>query len=168
MHRFIDLISRSTSFTLGALEVANSRILEVLQTSGSTTLVKNLQMLQLQKAIFAVGMFSVFDAVLQDQLGCPNGFEAARKLLKEKHKEGLLDRFDKFICAVNVLKHGEGRSYNALVSKSSLLPFRIKLPGEHFFEEGDVSEVNILIEVDDAFVLNCAELIEIVFQEIKD
>lgn len=160
MHSFEDLIYRSTSFTLGILEETNSKIIEALQTSGSTTLVKNLQMIQLQKAIFAIGIFSMFDAILQDQLSCKNGFEEAKKIIKEKGNLELHDRFDQFILAINVLKHGEGRSYDALLLKNTLLPFRIKLKGENFFDEGDVSEIDTLIEVDDNFVLNCADLIE--------
>jgi hypothetical protein len=168
MHRFEDLIYRSTSFTLGALEESNSKIIEALQTSGSTILVKNLQMIQLQKAIFAVGMFSMFDATLQNQLSCKNGFEGAKNVLKKKQNLELHDRFDQFICAINVLKHGEGRSYDALVSKSELLPFKIKLLGKNFFDEGDVSEINTLIEVDDNFVLDCADLIDKVSNEISN
>ena len=168
MHRFEDLIYRSTAFTLGALEDTNLKIIEELQTSGSTILVKNLQMIQLQKAIFAIGMFSMFDAILQDKLSCRNGFEGAKKILKEKQKTELHDRFDDFIYAINVLKHGQGRSYDTLLSKSELLPFRIKLRGENFFEEGDVSEINTLIEVDDNFVLDCANLIDKVSSKIDE
>jgi hypothetical protein len=168
MHQFEDLIYRSTSFTLGTLEETNSKIIEALQTSGSTILVKNLQMIQLQKTIFAIGMFSMFDAILQDQLSCKNGFEGAKKILKEKQNLKLHERFEEFICAINVLKHGEGRSYDTLVSKSEFLPFKIKLKKENFFDEGDVSEVNTLIEVDDDFVLNCANLIDKISNEIKD
>jgi hypothetical protein len=167
MHSFEDLIYRSTSFTLSTLKDSNSKILEVLQTSGSTVHVKNLQMIQLQKAIFAIGMFSMFDAILQDELTCRNGFEGAKKILKEKHKLELHDRFDYFIRAINVLKHGEGRSYVILLSKIELLPFRIKLKDENFFDEGDVSEISTLVEVDDNFVLNCAELIQTVLSQIR-
>jgi hypothetical protein len=60
---------------------------------------------------------------------------------------------------VNVLKHGRGRSYKDLVKKAGSLPFRVKLPGEAFFFEGDVAEVSTLVEVDDAFVKLCAEVI---------
>jgi len=168
MHKFENLIYRSTAFTLSALEETNLKIIEALQTSGSTILVKNLQMIQLQKAIFAIGMFSMFDAILQDQLSCRNGFEGAKKILKEKQNIKLHDRFDDFICAINVLKHGQGRSYDTLLSKSELLPFRIKLRGENFFDEGNVSEIDTLIEVDDNFVLNCADLIDKVSSNIGD
>lgn len=125
-------------------------------------------MIQLQKAIIAIVMFSMFDSILQDQLSCRNGFESAKKILKEKQNLELHDRFDEFICAINVLKHGQGKSYDALLSKSELLPFRIKLREENFFDEGDVSEIDTLIEVDDNFVLNCASLIYKVSSEIAD
>ncbi|MEO8236069.1 MAG: hypothetical protein ABI549_11690 [Flavobacterium sp.] len=167
MHNFEDLIYRSTSYTLSTLEETNSKIIEALQTSGSTVYLKNLQMIQLQKTIFAIGMFSMFDAILQDELTCRNGFEGAKTILKEKQKLELHDSFDYFISAINVLKHGEGRSYNNLLSKIELLPFRIKMKDENFFDEGDLSEINTLVEVDDNFVLNCANLIETVSQEIR-
>lgn len=66
-----------------------------------------------------------------------------------------------------MLKHGRGRSYDALVAKAGALRFRVKLPGEAFFCEGDVSEVSTLIEVDDTFVLSCAEVIREVSVAIR-
>lgn len=168
MHNFDDLVHRGTSFTLNALGKANSKVIIALKTSAPTIAIKNLQMLQLQKAILATGMFSLFDAILQEELSCRNGFEKAKKILIQKGKVELHDRFDDFVCAINVLKHGRGKSYDALVAKSESLPFRIKLPGEIFFFEGDVSEVSTLIEVDDKFVLNCAELIEQVSKERRN
>lgn len=167
MHRFEELIYRSTSFTLEVLEETNSKIIDALQTSGSTILVKNLQMIQFQKVIFAIGMFSMFDAILQDNLSCENGFKEAKKRLLVNQNLKLHDHFDDFICAINVLKHGKGRSYDTLLLKSEFLPFRIKLKGESFFDEEDVSEIETLIEVDDNFVLNCADLIDKVLKEIS-
>lgn len=167
MHYFEDLVYRSTAFTLNALEVLNSKLIEELQTSASTIDVKNLQMIQFQKAIIAIGMFSLFDSILQKGLACSNGFEEAKKKLILSNNSELHNRFEDFIFAINVLKHGEGRSYNALVAKSDSLPFKIKLPGENFYEEGNVSEISTLIEVDDRFVLECAELIEKVSKEIR-
>jgi len=167
MHRFDELIYRGTSFTLEAIETSNNKIVDELSINASTIAIKNLQMLQLQKVILATGMFSIFDAFLQDGLSSTNGFEEAKKILIQKGYSELNDRFEIFINAINVLKHGRGRSYDALVSKSESLPFRIKLPGEIFFFEGDVSEVSTLIEVDDKFVLNCAELIEHVSEILR-
>lgn len=61
--------------------------------------------------------------------------------------------------AVNVLKLGRGRSYVSLVAVAATLPFRVKLPDEAFFHEGDVSEISTLIEVDDKFVLSMTEVL---------
>ena len=168
MHNFDELVYRGAAFTLNALEEVNSKVIEVLQTSASTIAVKNLQMIQLQKAILAIGMFSLFDSILQEGLSYRNGFEKVKKTLIQIGKVELHDRFDDFICAINILKHGQGRSYDTLVTKSGSLPFRIKLPGENFFYEGDVSEVSTLIQADDKFVLNCAELIEQVSKEMRN
>jgi hypothetical protein len=122
----------------------------------------------LQKAILAIGMFSLFESILQEGLSSRNGFEEAKKVILKNGKVELQNRFENFISAINVLKHGRGRSYDTLVSKPELLPFKIKLPGENFFNEGDVSEVSTLIKVDDEFVLNCAELIEQISKEIRN
>jgi hypothetical protein len=116
-------------------------------------------MVQLQKVITAVGMFSIFEAMLQDGLNCDNGFREATKILDQQGDVPLKECFDDLQLATNVLKHGRGRSYEALLAKATVLPFRIKLPGEEFFYEGDVSEVSTLIEVDDAFVSHCARVI---------
>lgn len=159
MHEFNELVQRSTAFSLSALCVAQQRTVDAIQASTGTTLVKTLQMVQLQKSISAVGMFSMFDAILQDQLQCKDGFKKADKILGSKGDLVLKENFSNLQLAVNVLKHGKGRSYDALVEKSSNLPFRVKLPGELFFNEGDVSEISTLVQVDDAFVLLCAEVI---------
>jgi hypothetical protein len=60
---------------------------------------------------------------------------------------------------MNVLKHGRGRSYDALLNQIDTLPFRIKKPDEGLFFEGDVGEISTLIEVDDRFVLGCVEVV---------
>jgi hypothetical protein len=117
-------------------------------------------MIQLQKAVSAVGMFSVFEAMLQDGLECGNGFQEAGLILDREGEAALKEQFVDLQSAINVLKHGRGRSYDALVAKADRLPFRIKRPGQAFFFEGDVSEIATLVEVDDEFVLSCAEVIQ--------
>jgi hypothetical protein len=167
MHRFTDLVDRSTAFTLAALSEANERTTDALQTSAATSLVKTLQMIQLQKAILAVGMFSLFEAMLQDSLNCKNGFHEANDILDREGQAVLKERFNDLQLAINVLKHGRGPSYNALVAKAGALRFRVKMPGESCFYEGDVSEVSTLIEVDDRFVLSCAEVIQEVSEAMR-
>ena len=156
MHAFDKLIEHCTEFSLRALGEAQQRVIEALDTSGPTGLVKALQMLQLQHAISAVGMFSMFDASLQSALNCADGFRDAKKLLDDNGEVALSRRFMDFQLAVNVLKHGDGRSYEALVARAGALPFRVLLPHESFFDEGDVGEVSTLVEADDKFVRGCA------------
>ena len=167
MHTFSELVQLSTVFSLNALESAQNSALEGLQTSASTSLVKALQMVQLQRSITAVGMFSMFDAILQNQLQCADGFKEVARLLETRGQVALKERLSDLQLAVNVLKHGTGRSYETLVQKATSLPFRVKLPSEAFFNEGDVAEVSTLVEVDDAFVLLCADVIRDVSLAIK-
>ena len=159
MHRFTELVDGCATFTLETLRYANERTIEQLQTSSATSLLKTLQMVQLQKTIFAVGMFSIFEANLQEGLSCSDGFGEAKKILEGERLLDLKEHFDDLFLAINVLKHGRGRSYDVLVEKAEDLPFRIKLPEQPFFFEGDVSEVSTLVQVDDAFVLLCGKVI---------
>ena len=108
----------------------------------------------------------MFEAILQDGLGCNDGFIEANEILRSEDETLLNKRFSDLQLAINVLKHGRGRSYDELV-KNVELPFRIKQPNEDFFCEGDVSEVSTLIEVDDAFVRNCSQVIYEVSAIIK-
>lgn len=167
MHSLEELIGYCTGFTINSLDEVNSKIIEELQTSASTILVKNLQMIQLQKAIFAVGIFSLFESMMQDSFSCENVFKEVKKYLKKKGNNTLLERFNDYYLAINVLKHGRGKSYNELVERYESLPFNIKLEDESFFNEGDVSEINTLIEVDNNFVLECANLLVEVCKEIE-
>jgi hypothetical protein len=79
--------------------------------------------------------------------------------LDDEAELNLKECFEDLFLAINVLKHGRGRSYDALVAKTNPLPFRIKLPSEPFFFEGDVSEISTLVEVDDTFVPHCGKVI---------
>lgn len=167
MHSFTELVDRCATFTLNTLREANERTIEALQTSSATSLVKTLQMIQLQKAILAVGMFSIFEASLQEGLMCSNGFDEAKIILSNEGELDVKEQFDDLVLAVNVLKHGRGYSYDALVAKAAVLPFRIKLPDESFFFEGDVSEVSTLVEVDDAFVQLCGKVISDVSKVVR-
>jgi hypothetical protein len=167
MHAFPELIDDCAAFTLGALSRAQDAAIEAMQTSGATVQVKALQMTQLQRVVSAVGMFSIFDAMLQTNLQCADGFKRAGELLDAAGESALKERFDLLRLAVNVLKHGSGRSYDDLLAQAEQLPFRLKRRGESFFDEGDVSEVATLIEVDDRFVLSCAETIRDVWSALQ-
>ncbi|HFQ7680059.1 TPA: hypothetical protein ACHS62_005261 [Klebsiella pneumoniae] len=167
MHSFCELIERSTSFTLYSLEQAENEVIEQLQTSSATVHIKQLQMLQLQRSIFAVGMFSIFEAHLQNGLSCQNGFKEVRTILDAAGKHELKEKFDNYYLAINALKHGDGASYRQLVTKINVLEFAVETPYTPVYEEGDVSAVRSLIKADDAFILGCAELIREISETIS-
>ncbi len=124
-------------------------------------------MIQLQKTILAVGMLSIFEAQLQDNLNCNNGFQEAKKILDDEGELDLKTHFTDLTQAINVLKHGHGHSYDSLVSRSDTLSFKIKQRGQSFFCEGDVSEISTLIEVNDSFVELCGKVIDEVSQVMR-
>jgi len=159
MHSFSTLSRWCTTFTLHGLSEVNERVVKDLHTSGETRHVTALQGMSLQRAIFATGMFSLFEAELQDLLGTEYAFATARASLTDAGKAELSEEFGVYVDAINVLKHGRGRSYDRLVARRQALPFRVKSPGG-FFDEGDISEVSVLVYVDDAFVMACADIIE--------
>ena len=64
-----------------------------LQTSDATRLVKGVQMIRLQKAVMAVGMFSIFEAILQDHLNCENEFIEIARILETSSDKILLQKF---------------------------------------------------------------------------
>jgi hypothetical protein len=161
MHAFdTDLLPMCVEFTLTHSRSVQDKVIEELQTSSRTPLVKALQMLRLQRAIFAIGMFSLFESLLQSQTGWDEPFNRLKERLKEVGRLELAEAFSDYQLAVNVLKHGEGQSYRRLLAKTSKLEFKIKPEGEPFFHEGDVSEVDVLIDVDEQFVRRCAALIQ--------
>jgi hypothetical protein len=167
MHFFTQLVEWCAAFNLKTLAEVSDRAVEALQTSGATSHVQALQMVRLQKAILAVGILSLFEAALQDGLDCSDGFREAAEILDREGETVLKERLGDLQLAMNVLKHGRGRSYDALVAKAAALPFRIRLPGERFFYEGDVSEVGMLVDVDDIFVSRCAEVMREVSAVMK-
>ncbi len=132
-------------------------------------MVKTLQMIRLEKVILSVGMFSIFDAILQNRLNCKNGFAEAKNILNDGGETELLEQFTDFELAINALKHGKGKSYNQLITKGSTsIDATIKNPEDRFFIEGDVSEISGLVEVNDAFVENCALIIARVSRAIQE
>lgn len=159
MHDFAQLIDGCAAFTLDALANANNRTIQELQTGSAGSLVRVVQMIQLQKVVLAVGMFSIFEARLQEGLECNDGFAEAKRILDDQRELELRERFTDLYFAINTLKHGRGASYEALAAKAESLPFKVRVPGAAFFDEGDLAEVSTLIHVDDVFVRHCGLVI---------
>lgn len=166
MHPFSELATRCAALTDGLLEGNRACALAELQERGTTALLKSLQAVELQGAIVTVGMVSMFDAALQDTLECRDGFQEALKIIEEAKDPDLFTRFRDVQLAVNVLKHGKGRSHKDLLARRNELPFRVRAEDE-FFNEGDVSELATLVQVDGAFLRHCSETIDLVAVLIK-
>ena len=80
--------------------------------------------------------------------------------MQERDEHKLLKEFHYVKLAVNALKHGNGESYKALIRKEiGILNAKVKGIDENYFNEGDVSEIIALIDVDDVFINQIVELI---------
>ncbi len=152
MHHYVDLLPGITETALAHLNEAERETRERLKTSARTIDVKILQRLNLLRAITALGMFALTESLIQDGDTGQYGFKVAIECLDRAGNAELKQRFIDFKDAINVLKHGRGQSYDRLVKRAKALPFRVKLPEEHLFNEGNVTEVATLIEVDDEFI----------------
>lgn len=168
MHNFSELIDRCTSFTLSNLEFIQNKTFEALKESSATIHIKNLQMINLQKTFFVVGVFSFYESLLQDRLNCDNGFQEVRNIFKANSEDILLSKFKELQNIINTLKHGKGRSYQNLIEDSNRhFNIKVKQPNEFFFEEGNVDEITALIEVNDEFIVQAIEVINEVTSTIK-
>ncbi|ENZ4840501.1 TPA: hypothetical protein L7P02_005243 [Klebsiella pneumoniae] len=160
MHQFTELAYRCTHFSLQAINEAYKRSEKELAETESTPPVKNLQALNLQKMIHAVGLFSVFEAHLQRSLNCQSGFQEAESILGQAGQQALKEEFHNYYLAINALKHGDGASYNKLVARINDLDFEVDTPNAPVYEVGDLTAVSGLVKVDDAFIENCLSVIE--------
>ncbi|MCG7520502.1 hypothetical protein [Ruegeria sp. Ofav3-42] len=116
------------------------------EQGGRTVFVNGLRLATAQIEIAAVGIFSLFEARLQSHFPQGSFFKKLKTHLNDLGETDLSNDIWHYYLAINVLKHGQGGSYEELC-KSSNLPFSIKLPGEAFFNEGDVAEPEGLIDV---------------------
>jgi hypothetical protein len=162
------LFSACATFTLQHTHEAEQQTLKELETSGATRLVNALRVLRLQRAILAVGMFSMFEALLQSKLKWAQPFTELDDYLRAHDKHDLASAIVDYRLAVNVLKHGQGRSHQELLARADKLEFKVRADGDHFYGEGDVSDVGTLVDVDDHFVRRCAEVIEQASDAIGD
>lgn len=168
MHQFNELAHGCTYFSLRVINEAYEKAVKELSGTGSTSHVKNLQALNLQKMIHAVGLFSIFEAYLQQELACRNGFKEVELILGQAGEHDLKKDFHYCYLAINALKHGDGASYKGLISNISNLGFVVESTTTPTFEEGDVSGIFGLVRVDDSFIENCLEVIEKVSKCIKN
>jgi hypothetical protein len=113
----------SVSSALADIAEREKLISVALQDSAQTVLVRGLQAQNLRRVILAVGMFSIFEAYIQDTIKSRGGFSGIKQFLYATKNVELASRFQTFVLAINVLKHGRGRSYEALLEMDDNLPF---------------------------------------------
>src|SRR5262245_30708167 len=152
----LELLIDCADFTLHHTSEAEQAVLKALETSAATRLVMLTRMFNLQRAILAIGMFSLFEALLQSALGWEDPFQQLDAYLRWHNKPELATTINDYKLAINVLKHGDGRSHADLHARASSLQFKVRDHTETFFGEGDISAVSILVHVDDKFVRRCA------------
>jgi hypothetical protein len=116
------------------------------EQGGQTVFVNGLRMATVQIEVAVVGVFSLFEARMQSQFPKGPFFKQLKEHLIELEQPELATSIWHYYLAVNVLKHGPGSSYEEL-RKIPNLPFPIKQLGDVFFDEGDVSEPEGLINV---------------------
>jgi hypothetical protein len=162
-----ELLTACADFTLHHTHEAEQQTFRELETSAATRLVNALRIFRLQRAILAVGMFSMFEALLQSKLKWTQPFSQLDDYLRKHDKPDLASAIIDYRLAVNVLKHGGGRSHQELMARADKLQFKVRADGDHFYGEGDVSDVGILVDADDQFVRRCAELIEQASEAIR-
>jgi hypothetical protein len=155
----IELLTRCAEFSLGHIHSVEEQIHKELETSGATRLVMALRLCRLQRAVVAAGTFSIFESLLQAAMSWKDAFVELDKYLRLRGEDVLADRIGDYYKAVNSLKHGIGKSHSKLLGRHSL-EFEVKGPGDFFFDEGDVSEIGVLVDADDDFLRLGSELIE--------
>lgn len=92
-------------------------------------------MLRLQRAVLAIGMFSLFEALLQTKLNWAKPFDELHCYLNKHDKGHLASAFTDYGLAINALKHGRGRSHTQLLGRASTLDFKVRAAGDLFGEE---------------------------------
>lgn len=159
-------LSRAPNLLMASVKQVSDRCAANLETDAQTSDVNALRTCSMAITVVAVGVIGTFEGMLQRRFGWPDAYTELDKILRAQKRTDLADRLLSYRLAINVLKHGEGRSYDRLLTLRAALPFAIKGKGEAFFNEGDISEVGGLVDTRGPFVENCVEVINEVRIEI--
>jgi hypothetical protein len=127
-----ELLTACVGFTLQHTHEAEQQTFKELETSGATRLVNALRVFRLQRAILAVGMFSMFEALFQSKLKWTEPFIQLDDFLRKHDETHLASAIMDYRRAVNVHKHGEGRSHQELLAKADKLEFKVRADGRPF------------------------------------
>lgn len=124
-----------------------SEILRLMhEVGGQTVFVNGLRITTVEIEVAVVGVFSLFEARMQPNFPKGPFFKQLRTHLINAGQPALADQVHHYYLAVNVLKHGRGPSYEELREVTNL-PFVIKQLEDIFFNEGDITEPEGLIDI---------------------
>lgn len=160
------LVVQTMMTAASAFQQAADEAIARLFQDGSSDVVNACRRTTMNLAMVAVGGFSMLEGVLEQTRGWQRPYQELEQNLREIGHDALAQTFNNYRLAINVLKHGYGESYERLLTRVDL-PFRVKLPNERYFDEGDIGEIPGLILVDFAFVQSCAELIQDAFTALR-
>ena len=114
--------------TAKAFENRISEALKLMDGSvGTDAQVKELRRATKALELAAVDIFSIFEARMQHHFKRGPFSRKLKALLLESKELDLAERLHKYYLAVNVLKHGKGASYRALLNSPTSL-FDVKSP----------------------------------------
>ena len=123
----LELIA-AAQVTAKAFENRISEALKLMDGSvGTDAQVKELRRATKALELAAVDIFSIFEARMQHHFKRGPFSRKLKALLLESKELDLAERLHKFYLAVNVLKHGKGASYRALLNSPTSL-FDVKSP----------------------------------------
>jgi hypothetical protein len=171
MHSFDQLAFRAVNILLGGIAEVERISLENLETSARSTDVKNLQAAELARLFVAIGLFASLEAHMSERvratstaakLGRRQWSQLVTDLLIARGKPDLASRYDLYWFAHNALKHGPGESFSKLLGHELASAVEI-----NDWQEGDVSQIDALIVVDDKFVRDCLDVTSDVFDELE-
>lgn len=86
------------------------------QTDGQASLADDLQLATIEVEVAAVGIVSLFESRMQQRFKRGPFFVQLQKSLNTAGKADLADRVYAYYLAINVLKHGRGKSYDELLA----------------------------------------------------
>jgi len=109
----IELLNRCAEFTLSRSREVEERIIRELQTSACTSLIMGLRLLRLQKVVLAIGMFSLFEALLQGRLGWEKPLDRIRSYLEGAGAIDLAGAFNQYRLARQRLEARKGPELRA-------------------------------------------------------
>ncbi|HEX4890428.1 MAG TPA: hypothetical protein VFW37_08700, partial [Alphaproteobacteria bacterium] len=89
----LDLLTVCVEIALATAFAKEQNILDELETSAATSLINGLRIIRLQRTILAIGIYSLFESLLQDEMGWPQPFDRLEDSLRSTGHGALADRF---------------------------------------------------------------------------